>query len=155
MALGDKPDGKLVFELSANLHGDHRIHTGEHANSEFGEDNREIIEVTSSTLDHVVGEIDPADTFLWMDTQGYEGFVLSGASIALKHHVPMCVEFWPYGLERSGSYPMLKEAFLSNGYKWFYNLDESATKIELTEANLDSLYASLAERRKFTDLLVI
>ena len=60
----------------------------------------------SSDLVHV----EPNEIGLaWIDTQGHEGHVLSGASRLIQANVPIVIEFWPYGLKRSGGYPLLRQ----------------------------------------------
>jgi hypothetical protein len=117
---------------------------------------RDTIEVKSETFNKVVNDVDPTSTLIWIDTQGYEGFILSGASNALNKQTPICLEFWPYGMARSGCYSLLKESLVGNGYRLFYVLDEShKNPIPLSIETLDDLYKKLGEQGDFTDLLVI
>lgn len=57
------------------------------------------------TFDQSVPErlLDPLGTLVWIDTQGHETQVLAGADRLFEHSVPFVIEFWPYGLVRSGS----------------------------------------------------
>ncbi len=154
MALGMNEREVLEFELSGTNYGDHRIKVRGDSGL-YDEDNRSSIEVKSDTLDHAIGEIDPRDSLIWMDTQGYEGFVLAGAKRALSVKTPLVIEFWPYGLARSGSYVQLKESLSSSGHRCFYDLSGSDTATPLSVDSLDSLYGRLGNRGAFTDLLIL
>ena len=134
LALGGRDSKELLFELSGENYGDHRIKAPV-GDGIYNEDSRNCIKVKADTFDNIVGDIDPARTLIWMDTQGYEGYILSGAAMALKRQTPLVIEFWPYGMARSGSYLLLKELILSAGYKSFYNLDAGAFAINLSAEN--------------------
>ena len=140
IALGSKDNEKVVFELSENNGGDHRVFANK-GDGLFHEMNRKTIEVNSETLNKIVETVDAKSTLIWMDTQGYEGHILSGATKALELGVPMVLEFWPYGMLRSDSYLPLKNSLLDYGYKHFYNLDDDHPRaVLLTNDALDNLY---------------
>lgn len=105
--------GELQFELSETNYGDHRIRIGSSAEGgKYAEQNRNVISVKADTLDSLLDEanVNPSDIGLaWIDTQGHEGHVLAGAAGLSKANVPIVIEFWPYGLKRSGGYPLLRE----------------------------------------------
>jgi FkbM family methyltransferase len=156
LALGQKNDSQVLFELAKDNFGDHRIHIDSAVNL-YDETSRETITVKSETFDRVVRDIDPKETLIWIDTQGFEGYVLSGAAAALKSQPPVCIEFWPYGMKRSNSYPILKQALVEAGYNSFYDLDGGSSPLPLTSQSLDDLYRSLGdtERGAATDLLIV
>jgi FkbM family methyltransferase len=153
LALGSHDSKELSFELSDTNYGDHRIKVSDDVGV-FDEDRRKIVKVSSDTFDKVVGEIDPTGALIWMDTQGYEGYILAGATKALMRHTPLVIEFWPYGMVRSGSYLLLKESILNAGYKSFYNLDAGAFPIPMSPESLDNLYKQIGDKGSFTDLLI-
>ena len=93
-ALGSKDDETVLLELSEENGGDHRVHANK-ASGLYDEQNRKTIEIRSETLDKFLEAVDPKSTLIWMDTQGYEGHVLSGAKKALSSRVPMVLEFGP------------------------------------------------------------
>ena len=153
-ALGQKDDEKLLFELSNDNFGDHRVRTG----SGFGLDhelNREVITVASDTFDKIIKQIDPKESLIWIDTQGFEGQVLSGARNALSVQTPVCFEFWPNGMKRSNSYRLLKEALILAGYTVFYDLNGNPFPVPITSSSFDDLYERLRNRDAFTELLVL
>ena len=155
VALGDSQDEFVIFELSDINYGDHRVQ-GKNAVELMNESSRKTLKVKSTTLNHLVKGINTADIVIWMDVQGFEGYVLAGASDVLSKQVPICIEFWPYGLKRSGCYPQLKSALINNGYKCFYNLhDIIISPILLTEESIDSLYNKIGESGDNVDLLFI
>lgn len=153
IALGEKDDEILFFELSENNYGDHRIR--KYSKEGFlGESKRKVIEIKSTTLDKIISELDPTEVLIWLDVQGFEGYVLYGSSNALSKKPPICLEFWPYGMERSGCYLHLKDALINNGYSFFYNLEKTESPIQLTQQTLDNLYNELGINGDYTDLLV-
>ena len=67
------------------------------------------------------------------------------------------MEFWPYGLARSGGYNKVKQALLDSHFEEFMIADESGENEEwreLNEAELDAVYEQMDNRNKFTDLLI-
>jgi FkbM family methyltransferase len=154
VALGQKDDQSLILELCRDNHGDHRIAIDSRV-PQFNDSTRDTVEVKSETFNKLLKEVDPKATLIWIDTQGFEGYVLSGASNALNNRTPICIEFWPYGMARCGSYSLLKDALISSGYRSFVNLKQPGAPIPISCRALDSLYTSLGEQGDFTDLLVI
>jgi hypothetical protein len=91
---------------------------------------------------------------IWSDTQGFEGHVLAGATIALRSQPPLVLEFWPHGMKRSQCYPLLKTFLIENGYNVFYELRDKPSPVALTAQSLDCLYAEQGEEG-FTEILVL
>ena len=91
----------------------------------------------------------PKDTFIWIDTQGYESFVLDGGINTLSKKTPMVIEFWPYGLDKFNSYNLLKKNLIKADYKYCYNLNSKNYLKNLTESALDEIY--LYYKSKKTD----
>ena len=154
-AVGARPDERLMFELSTDNFGDHRISSGSAA-GHYGEDRRMTIEVASTTLDHLLKDFRHENLFIWMDTQGYEGYILQGSKFILDKAPPLVVEFWPYGMARSGAYPHLKAALLNGRYRQWADLSEDTPVLKpLDAAALDAVHAALTENGAFTDLLLL
>lgn len=152
VALGNAVDGELEFELSPSNFGDHRVRVSD-AKGKDGEDSRELIRVRMTTLDMLVGHLNAESSLMWMDTQGFEGFVLMGAFQALKDKVPLVMEFWPYGIQRSESYPQLKAALMESSYRYFYDLSDPSEKYNVSVESIDAIWKKLGETGEFTDLL--
>ncbi|MFY9138682.1 FkbM family methyltransferase [Zwartia sp.] len=154
IALGESADQEILFELSETNFGDHRIRTSDKAGL-HGESTRKTVSVKSERFDDLFPDLDPNETLIWIDTQGYEGYILAGASLNLVKNIPLVVEFWPYGMNRSGSFPALKASLLGKGYTSFYDLETQDGPLPLTEENLQNLYTKIGITSGFTDLLII
>jgi len=137
IALSDKK-GVLEFELSTKNYGDNRIRKSSN-NGSYGEQNRAVIEVEANTFDAFVDENPEIDQdkikLLWMDIQGHEGLFLQGAQNFIKSHptVPTAMEFWPYGIERSGLKVDEFMQLIKKLYKSFYILGEYSTMYDIKE----------------------
>jgi FkbM family methyltransferase len=150
VALGPEDGQTLEFELAGTNYGDHRVRvTG--APGSFGESQREVIQVSAGRFDTFVTDIDPANSLLWMDVQGYEGQVLDGAQAALATGVRLVTEVWPYGLRRCEGLEAFRRAV--GRYDHFYDLDEPSPQRQPVAA-LDALIARLGEGGASTDILL-
>jgi FkbM family methyltransferase len=175
VALGDGSSESLDFELSGDNFGDHRVRAREHSDDHhrdqkereslerFDESKRQVISVPASTLDSVLTELsrrgawpENSEALLFMDTQGYEGHILKGASSFLSRSTGAIVtEFWPYGLERAGDgFWLFERAILDSGFREFIDLNGPKETIELTPANLERLRLEYSEGGRNTDLLI-
>jgi hypothetical protein len=93
-------------------------------------------------------------SLLWIDTQGYEGFVIKGALQEIqRERFPICLEFWPFGLERSGCLQLLIE-LMSLHYQGFYDLHEQV-EVFRPIGDLRSFVAQYAGEFRHTDLLFL
>jgi len=126
----------LLMELSHKNFGDHRIRQeGEVEEGYYKEENREIISVPSISLDEFIKENSGMCvndiSMVWMDIQGHEGKFLQGADDFLsKQKIPVVMEFWPYGLLRSGT---TKDEFLSiikKLFTHFYIVDKEPIELK-------------------------
>jgi FkbM family methyltransferase len=153
-AAGEHDDALLVLEQSADNWGDHRISVAGDG-GEFNEQNRKRLTVPSNTLDKMVpGNFANRQTLVWMDTQGYEGFVLKGASKLLREQVPVVAEFWPYGFKRSGSYEAFRQSL--SHYTGFIDLNNEVHKTLQPIAEFDQLFSRLdKDKDSATDVLVM
>ncbi|WP_296590702.1 FkbM family methyltransferase [Methylophaga sp.] len=157
-ALGDVEDTSVTLEMSNQNYGDHRVRkTLKHGS--YQEELREIIEVPSTTLDSVLlkeDDFSPDSALIWIDTQGFEGHILAGASKALKSTIPLCVEFWPYGMSRADSYEPFINALENLSYTKIYDLKNPEIAIPFSRKSFDEIYYELGEfRNRYTDLLII
>lgn len=108
LALSDR-NSKLEFELSPKNYGDHRIRVLTE-NGAQNEMRRHTTSVEGVRFDDFLerGWLGMPSTeikLIWMDIQGHEGRFLAGAKNFLRTHaqVPVFMEFWPYGIQRSGT----------------------------------------------------
>jgi FkbM family methyltransferase len=161
-AVGAADQETLMLEVSDDNWGDHRIAVTRE-DGEFGESARRRIPIRSMRLDRLVEARPGQSLLIWMDTQGYEGFVLKGAGALLAARVPIVAEFWPYGMRRAGSYSLFRE--LLAGYRGFIDLREVAAARQggpgagdalYPMSRLDPLHDSLnADAQSYTDLLIV
>lgn len=170
VALGDA-SGEAVMELSPDNLGDHRVRreTDVPPAGVFGEESRRLVRVPMTTLDRIEqdhGLRFDRSTLLWIDTQGYEGHVLAGATGIMSRPAdrrPMVVcELWPYGIERAGGKDRLFE-FLA-GCTSIYNIRAprwcTAPPAPLGMSEVNALYDRLLSDRQygeplFADLLCV
>ncbi len=159
-----KESGSMNMELSPSNFGDHRMLTGEEMlNPIHGEVGWNTLEVAVRTLDEVLEEegiSTEALSLVWIDTQGHEGHVLAGAKRLRASRCPLVIEFWPYGLERSGGYNLLKTSL--RDFKTIIDLSASNSH-QIKDLNLEELDRMFDEMRSaesnlgsaHTDLLLI
>ena len=156
-------NGSLPFELSEKNFGDHRIrYDGCKEKSFMGEGERQTIHVDALTFDDFLiahKEINSKKIKLvWMDIQGHEAKFLEGATAFFASHpkVPLAMEFWPYGIKRSG---ISKDQFcdiVHPLFKSFYDSAESGTKPQNIK-DIDSLWSHYEDEEdpyKWTQLIL-
>ena len=107
-AAASNQKGELPFEVSSTNDGDHRVRTnGNHGVPElFQESVRRVITVQTDNLCDLLSDVPRKFTqniaVIWIDVQGYEGYVFLGAMKLLSTGIPVVSEIWPYGIRRSG-----------------------------------------------------
>lgn len=153
-ALSNERGKSIEFQLSNINHGDHRVHipgaVGQHE-----EDNRKIISVNVNTLDTVIKDEDISKSFLFMDTQGFEGHVLMGAKKLISKNIPIVTEFWPYGLIRANGLHLFYEALSTTKYTSMWDLRYPAIRLDFSIRTLKKIQQDLGENGAHTDLLFI
>lgn len=154
IACGTQDNQTLTMEVGKGNHGDHRIRLNSKPGLHF-ENERDTVSVMSHTLDSIIGDVNPNSCLIWMDTQGFEGHILSGAKKALTARVPLYVEFWPYGMNRLDSYELLVSAIITNNYNYFYDLDDPKIINTISRDTLQKLYDKHLSQGTFTDLVII
>lgn len=161
VALSDH-DGDVVFELSEENSGDHRVRTGDAApgTAAMGEDRRSLISVPARRLDGLVadGLVDLADVaIVWIDVQGHEAHVLEGATSVFDAGVPVSIEYWPYGLERAGGLHRLHR-LIAERCSTVIDLGPPAAgraPVRLPAAQIAGLAAKYPGEFGFSDLLLL
>jgi len=152
IALGEKDDETLSFELSKINFGNHRVRYG----SDGTDPGQESIDVPSQSLDRITDGVDLGSALLWMDTQGFEGYVLAGGTRTLQRKPPLVMKFWPGGLSRSGGMERLRHALQVAGYTSFCDLNEPADAFRPFSVEvLDVLAAQLGSGDGQHDLLLV
>jgi FkbM family methyltransferase len=108
-AVGDK-SAMLTMELSQDNYGDHRIRVDRKnlTQERLSESARKTMNVRCLTLPEIMelpevkayGVLAPS--LVWIDVQGYEGYVFKGGMNLLSKGLPTVSEIWPYGILRAG-----------------------------------------------------
>lgn len=145
-ALGAESSGTLLLEMNSGNFADHRIAVT-HGDSRGWENS---VEVPQMRLDDLAGDLDPLTDILWMDVQGYEGFVLDGAPVTMDKLVPLVMEFWPVGIEEHSGFGSVKNA-VSKYNCWIDLKDPDLTRNPISA--LENLYAKMLVVDSQTDLL--
>lgn len=118
-------DGELELELSPDNSGDNRIRQTQTPGF-FAEEKRRTIRVPVKTLDRFLSENPPVRgervRLAWVDIQGHEGQFFRGARQFLRRGIPVVAEFWPYGIDRSGTSRRELCEILSELFSHFYVL---------------------------------
>lgn len=138
-------NSELTMELSHKNFGDHRIRQpGEIKKGHYQEENRKTINVRSVAFDEFIKEHDQIDfkniSMVWMDVQGHEGKFLQGAyGFLSSQKIPVVMEFWPYGILRSGTTKNEFLASLNQLFTHFYIVDGEFTELQ-NISNVEGLF---------------
>lgn len=151
-ALGAPNVASLKLGLSAGSSGNHQISVASGLDPAAAPNENEI-DVPSATLDDIVPSLSAEHSLIWIDTEGYEGIILSGARAAVASRVPLVIEFTPQFMRTLNSYPALKQAMLN--YSVYYDLADAAPQgVPISESSLEALWQRLSGPQFQTDLLV-
>jgi FkbM family methyltransferase len=155
VALSNSP-GTATLELSPENCGDHRVRmAGSTGNDAMREGEWATVEVQLVRLDDLIAElnVNMRDVGLvWIDTQGHEGHVLEGAAAVLRSHVPVVLEYWPYGLRRAGGLNLL-HSIIAENYSTVVDLSPSGETSSYPAHDIHQLAAEY--EGGLTDLLLI
>lgn len=147
MALSDTT-GAAGVALSADNWGDHRVKAG----STTGD-----LTVPLARFDDVAAAlgVDLRDVGLvWIDTQGHEGHVLRGASSLLDSDVPVCIEYWPFGLREAGGFDLLHE-LVASSYRTVIDARAAGGPASLPATELATFAPRYPGPADFTDLVLL
>lgn len=129
IAMSDNNSIEHLFINKTNL-GDHRL-------SRHNSLCRESILVATTTADAVCDStgLFESISLIWIDVQGWEIRVLSGAKRLMEKKIPIGLEFWPFGLSQNGF--SVKDFILitKTSYKYYYNISEEI----IFKHNIDEL----------------
>ena len=139
--------GTANLTLSIDNRGDHRISN----DASFV-----TTTIDLKTADEILEEAGerPEDVSLvWVDTQGYEGFVLAGAQKLMDAHVPFIIEFTPDSMRAVGCYDLAIDA-ISGRFQGFYDL--SAKHPEMKHpSEINAVSQRLSGTGGYVDLLLV
>jgi FkbM family methyltransferase len=127
--------GEMVMELSEQNFGDHRIRLSPSPTpGQQGEERRRTVRVPVRTLDDVLAEEGAVATerigLIWVDIQGHEGHLFTGARRTLAQGMPVISEFWPYGLRRAGVDPDSFVEIVASIFTHMVHVDLKADRLE-------------------------
>jgi hypothetical protein len=98
----------VTLEISPENRGDHRVRAERPRTEQelFDESGRDTIPIDALSLTELVSRVEeslgPAPSFVWIDVQGYEGYIFRGGEEWLRTGIPVYSEVWPYGILRAG-----------------------------------------------------
>lgn len=156
-----REDGSMSLQVSPDNSGDNRLVNDRSvaAAGVYAEDQRDTVEVTVRSWDSLVADgtivIDDVD-LVWIDVQGHEGHVLSGASTLLERRLPVVMEFWPYGLRRAGGLELVQD-LVSEHYERIVDLHsfDEGVGPEVLPASEISAIAGRLKGILHTDLILL
>ena len=90
-----------------------------------------------------------------MDTQGFEGHILSGAKKLIQNNVPVVTEFWPYGLNRTNGLSLFYDVLSRSEYTSMWDLRKPQIKLKFSIDELKKIASGLGEDGDFTDLVFV
>lgn len=162
VALSDT-SGRMAMQRSPMNHGDFRLAPagGARDDERHGESGWDTDTVEIATFDDLAAKaaLDVNSLGLgWIDTQGHEGQVLAGAPSLVAAKTPLVVEFWPYGLKRSGGYRKLREQL--SACRQIIDLDPRHGRQLIDLEAIDAMYDAFLQQEKdqqsrHTDLLLL
>lgn len=150
VALSDIENEELEFGYSNDNYGDHRLRKNKKQDSD-----RDFIKIKTQTLEKFIDLNKIDSTLIWMDTQGFEAFILKGISSILQSHKPyLVIEFDPKHLIMTESYEIFESVIIQSKYTKFYDLD-TQNEYKLNIENLRNMNKKYLDANLFTDLLFI
>jgi FkbM family methyltransferase len=155
-------NGTVMFERSSWNWGDNRVRVdGASATQarELDEEGREVIEVPTAPLGGVLADNDldlERCGLAWIDVQGHEGHVLSGAPELLSSDIPLVVEYWPYGLRAADGLERF-ERLVRDSYDYFVDLRPAGggSPVPREVREIEEVGRSLSGSEDDTDLLLV
>jgi FkbM family methyltransferase len=147
-AVGPVDNQSIRLELSSENFGDHRITPTVGAPRE-----RDSTTVTSMTLDTLVPNLNPLTDLIFMDVQGFEKFVLDGATNAIQSRVPIVMEYFPEGIQEHCSLEDLLAVIAP--YSGYYDLNLPVPVFTPLEGLRDFWHGLLRGPFPFGDILLL
>jgi FkbM family methyltransferase len=152
---------ELEFELSEGNFGDNRVRTARSGTDNrkelFSESTRRTITVPGASIDELGTRANEETwdniSLVWIDIQGYEGQAFQGAARLLSRGVPVVMEFWPYGILRTG---MTKEEFCGIAATFWrrYWRREGEAFVEFPTSALGALFDEINDGGRFENIIL-
>lgn len=153
---------ELDFELSDGNFGDNRVRTARFGANDgtkelFSESTRRTITVPGAAIDELGTRVNWETwgniSLVWIDIQGYEGHAFQGAAELLSRDVPVVMEFWPYGILRTG---MTKEEFcgiVSTFWGRYWRM-EGETFVEFPISAMGTFFDEISGGLQFENIIL-
>ena len=122
----DQAIGKAKLYLSEENFGDHRLFL-----DKSEEQQRNRIKIRCETLDHLFCNTitEKPISFIKIDTQGYEPFVIAGGrQLICKYKPTIFLEYWPYGYRHSNANAIKMNQFLRKIYHDLVFISETSRR---------------------------
>ena len=158
-ALSSENDKNLDLEISHDNSGGHRIFFKSGKLDPKFKNKANTKSVMSKSFDSLFSNINAKEDLIWIDTQGFEANILSGANKLIASGAPIVIEFWPYALKQNNDWNKIKD--IINQFKFYSDLSKETIELEeVNQKNIDALFSGWDEEQKnkpslFTDLLLI
>jgi FkbM family methyltransferase len=149
--------GELELEISGDNSGDNRIRKIREPGF-FAEEKRRTVRVPAITLDGFFAEhaevAEDSIGLVWVDIQGHEGHFFRGAKQFLRRGIPVIIEFWPYGIRRSGLSPQEFREILAELFSHFYVLG-SKSECKSPIGDVSQLFQTYARPREMCTIVLL
>ena len=158
-ALSSENNKLLNLEVSNATSGGHRIRLPDRKKGIHGEEKKEVKSVMSKTFDSLFTNINPKEDLIWIDAQGFEPNILSGADKLIISGAPIVIEFWPYALKQNDFWQKMQEVIRK--FKFFSDISKDPFQIiEINQKNIQELFSGWDEEKTnkhslHTDLLLL
>lgn len=151
VALSDGSTDEVLLSVNASNFGDHRATLPTEGMDYRG---NELIAVPCQTLDEIIPNNFNDSTLIVMDTQGFEGKILSKGSAAIEKGIPLVMELDPPLLDKNGDLELFVGILLSSPHNWVCDLRSPEKVLPLNRETLSALVAGLKRTSTDTDVLV-
>ena len=158
-ALSSENNKLLNLEVSEANSGDHRIRLSDRKKGVHEEEKKEVKSVMSKTFDSLFTNVNPKEDLIWIDAQGFEPNILSGADKLIISGAPIVIEFWPYALKQNDFWQKMQEVIRK--FKFFSDISKDPFQIiEINQKNIQKLFSGWDEEKPnkhslHTDLLLL
>jgi len=158
-ALSSEDKKLLNLEVSDSTSGGHRIRLPDRQRGIHGEEKKEIKSVMSRTFDSLFPNVNSNEDLIWIDSQGFEPNILSGADKLIVSGAPIVIEFWPYAIKQNGLWRKMQE--IIGKFKFFSDISKNPFQIiEVNQDNVQKLFSGWGEEEPnkhslYKDLLLL
>ena len=140
--------GSAIFGSKADNSGDSKV-----VNSLNEFEFLDTYSMDQITLNSLIDKLNPPETIIWIDVQGYETFVLKGATEFTDRATPLVLEVFPLGINQYSNfsdlekclsnytkYANLKFDILNPYYEPMENFKKDYINLEMTGSYTDCLF---------------